>query len=249
MVAIAREMAGEDAIITIVSDHGAKPVTPLFNEEERYAGSLPNQVLQKEGLLVRDSAGKVDWSRTKAYGGHGGVWINVKGRDPQGTVRGRSEEYEELRDRILDLMLDLRSPLSGRHLFNCVCRKEAARPYGMGTVGDPDILCFNLEPVDKRENKVTQEQVTEKLHVASLGTWEQPKFDTGNHNLVGILQMSGPGLRKGYRRDKPVWLSYAAPTLCYFWGIPAPSNADGGIIWDFLSNWLEQRETWTAARC
>jgi len=234
LVAKAIELSGDNAIIVVVSDHGETSVDPLEAKESEYASTLPAQVLEKEGLMVRDSAGNIDWSKTKAYAGAGGVWINVKGRDPQGIVETK-EEYEELRDRIIEMLMDLKSPLSGKHLFNCVCRKEAARLYGIGTDGDPDILLLNLNTVEERKRKITLDEVKQKLPDLDIGTWEQPKIYTGEHNLDGVLIMRGPGLRKGYRRKKPVWLSYVAPTLCYLTGIPVPADADGGIIWDFLA--------------
>jgi len=46
--------------------------------------------------------------------------------------------------------------------------------------------------------------------------------------------MCGPGLKKGYRRDRAAWVNCFAPTLATAWGIPVPKDADGAAIWDFL---------------
>ena len=133
------------------------------------------------------------------------------------------------------MMLDIKDPTTGGHLFNCVCRKEAARLYGIGTDGDPDVLTLSLKRATEPKRKITLEEVKEKLPNMDLGTWDKPKRYTGDHDLDAFLIVKGPGVKKGYWREEPVWLSYVAPTLCYLWGIPSPADADGGIIWDFLA--------------
>ena len=79
--------------VIIVSDHGIKPM---------YGGIALNEWLIEKGYLVLKEypqtpvtinrlikEGKVDWSKTKAwgYGGyHGKLFFNIKDREPQGTI-------------------------------------------------------------------------------------------------------------------------------------------------------------------
>jgi arylsulfatase A-like enzyme len=44
--------------------------------------------------------------------------------------------------------------------------------------------------------------------------------------------ISGPGVRRGYRRPWPVWLRDVAPTLAWALGVPAPAQATGQPVTD-----------------
>ena len=88
-----------DTIVILVSDHGAK----------RLDGAIcVNEWLRREGLLVLKSDPPeprtpitkcdVDWSRTTAWaegGYYARIFLNVKGREPQGIVEPR--DYERTR--------------------------------------------------------------------------------------------------------------------------------------------------------
>ena len=93
------EQADEDTVVFVLSDHGAKRLD---------GGIRINEWLRREGLLATlaepDGASSlrdvgVDWPRTTAWG-EGGyyarVFLNVKGREPEGIVE--PEEYEAVRD-------------------------------------------------------------------------------------------------------------------------------------------------------
>jgi len=226
------ERTDENDIVAIVSDHGSQPMDLL-----RFRKTRQNllSILEKEGLLYRDASGKIDWSKTKAFGRSGNVaeiWVNLKGRDPEGIVEP-GDEYENIRDQIIQILLDLKDPETGRHIFNLACRKEDAAVFGYGGERAADVFAWSIPPNNRRK-KYTAEEIKKLLPDLELGTWEWPRTVTGNHSRRGIFILKAPGVKKGYRREKPVPLSYIAPTLCYLWGLRAPANADGGIIWDLL---------------
>jgi len=82
-------MALDRTAVWLVSDHGAKAL---------YGGILINQWLMNEGFLHfkqtpapgrKFNAEDVDWTKTKAWatpGYYGQVFVNLKGREPQGVV-------------------------------------------------------------------------------------------------------------------------------------------------------------------
>jgi predicted AlkP superfamily phosphohydrolase/phosphomutase len=94
---------GKDTAVLVVSDHGAKRMD---------GGICINEWLWREGYLafVNDPEPgeilpfekmEVDWSRTKAWGSggyYGRVFLNVKGREPQGVIP--EERYEAVRDEL-----------------------------------------------------------------------------------------------------------------------------------------------------
>ena len=96
-------LISDDIAILVVSDHGAKAMC---------GGIAINQWLINEGLLtVKDSPDSpkriedcdIDWTRTKAWasgGYYGRIFINVKGREPNGIVP--DSEYEILCDQLIE---------------------------------------------------------------------------------------------------------------------------------------------------
>ena len=228
IVKAAVEAAGEDAIMALVSDHGGSYSVPMSHRTAQ-------QALEERGYVVRDASGRVDWGRTRAWAsGHGsGVYLNVKGREPEGIVEPGAQ-FEALREEIIQALLDERDPEDGRHLFNLVCRKEDAYLLGIGGDRAPDIFTWRESPYERR--RWTMEEYRARYPQYELGTWEWPRMNSGAHDLDAFMVMSGPGLKQGYRRALPTWLSSFAPTLCRAWGIPVPRDAEGGVIWDFLAD-------------
>ena len=92
--------------VLVVSDHGAKRIDGgiavnewLIREKYLTVSEYPQQPKALGKLLAE---GKVDWAKTKVWsegGYYARVFINVKGREPQGIVE--PHEYEALRDELI----------------------------------------------------------------------------------------------------------------------------------------------------
>ena len=103
-----------DATLIVMSDHG-------FSTFDR-AVHL-NTWLMKEGFLTLDDPKNVgneelfphvDWSRTQAYSmGLNGVYLNLQGREPQGTVVPGNEEYAVMQ-KLAAKLQDARDPDTGK---------------------------------------------------------------------------------------------------------------------------------------
>lgn len=95
------ELLTDDTAVLIVSDHGAQRLD---------GGYCVNEWLVREGLLVLNSYPKevtpfakldVDWSKTRVWsegGYYARVFINVKGREPNGVVE--PADYERFREEV-----------------------------------------------------------------------------------------------------------------------------------------------------
>jgi predicted AlkP superfamily phosphohydrolase/phosphomutase len=95
------DLVDENTIVYVLSDHGAKAMK---------GGLCINEWLIKNGYLAVKSAptaqtplkpDMVDWSRTVAWGAggyYGRVFLNVRGREPNGVVA--PEDYENVRDEL-----------------------------------------------------------------------------------------------------------------------------------------------------
>ena len=115
------ELLDEDTIVLIMSDHGARALD---------GGFCVNEWLVREGLLVLNEQPSVvtpfgeldvDWSRTKVWsegGYYGRVFLNVRGREPEGIVE--PADYESVRDELtqkLEATLDDDGQMLGTRVF------------------------------------------------------------------------------------------------------------------------------------
>jgi predicted AlkP superfamily phosphohydrolase/phosphomutase len=91
----------EDTRLMVVSDHGAKRMDGgiCFNEWLMREGYLA--LKEQPAGVTKFSPALVDWEKTKAWGDggyYGRLFVNVKGREPQGIVP--QEEYEAVRNEL-----------------------------------------------------------------------------------------------------------------------------------------------------
>ncbi|MGD8626709.1 MAG: alkaline phosphatase family protein, partial [Anaerolineae bacterium] len=117
----------------------------LAQQAEYVAGYFVDHLLKLVFLSFLD----VDWSRSRAYsfGRHlGSVYVNVKGREPQGIVEPGAE-YEAVRDEIEQLAYEFRHPETGRPLIGEVLRREDIYS-GPHLLRAPDLILRPAEPSD-----------------------------------------------------------------------------------------------------
>jgi predicted AlkP superfamily phosphohydrolase/phosphomutase len=177
----------ETTAVMVLSDHGVRRL---------HGGICLNEWLIREGYLTlkvvpteptRLTPGAVDWSRTRAWGegGYcGRVWVNVRGRQPQGVVD--PEDFPRLREELaagLTAIEDDRgSPLATEvHRPDFVYRECHNAP--------PDLLVY-FGGLDWRAVGAVG---ANSLHVAENDTGT----DDANHDPRGMLILSAPGLAEG----------------------------------------------------
>ena len=115
------ELVDENTTVLIVSDHGAKRMD---------GGICINEWLQQHGYLTLKTRPReitpfspdlVDWHRTQAWGEggyYGRIFLNVKGREPLGTIL--PQDYENVRDELkarLEAIVDETSDNIGTRVF------------------------------------------------------------------------------------------------------------------------------------
>jgi predicted AlkP superfamily phosphohydrolase/phosphomutase len=121
----------DETTLIVMSDHGFSPF---------YRGvNLNTWLLEKGYVTLRDPSRQgeedffmnVDWSRTQAYAlGLNGLYLNVRGRERNGTV-SPGEEYRELLDRLEEDLLAMRDPRNGQPAITKVTRprRDFNGPY------------------------------------------------------------------------------------------------------------------------
>jgi len=214
------DMAGEDAAIMIVSDHGAKRMEGSFNI---------NDWLIEEGLLTLNvpldgppkfSADLVDWPRTIAWawgGYYSRVFVNVQGREPQGTVA--PGEYESVRDDLIKRLTWIRDE-QGR-----VMDTQALRPQdlfsGPYVQEAPDLFVY----LDDLYWRAGQGLGNDDLH--SFDTEIGP--DDAVHDYDGIFVLALPGEQRGERLPG-LQLMDVAPTALKLLGVEIPPDFEGHSV-------------------
>jgi predicted AlkP superfamily phosphohydrolase/phosphomutase len=210
------EALPDDAVTILMSDHGAR----------RMVGGVQfNEWLIEGGYLRLDAElggptpiGKapIDWSRTAAWGDggyYGRLFLNVRGREPQGTVDPAS--YESVRDELIARLEAMPGP-DGEPLGTKVFKPQDVYPEVRGVA--PDLIVYFGD--------------LEWRSVGQVGTGRVFTYenDTGpdgaNHDRTGVFAMAGlggqpTGSREGLR------LVDVGPSILSLYGIEAPEGAVG----------------------
>ena len=164
---------------------------------------------------------EIDWRRTRAYsyGNIGQIYLNRRGREPEGIVKG--EEAEGLLAELIAGLEELRNPYNGEPVIDRIYRKEEIY-QGEGLARAPEIIFL------PRRGYMT------------LGTSDFPAdrvvtptfAGSGWHDLSGVLIASGEGIAQGRGLDevRGARLVDMVPTLLYALGLRLPQGLDGRVI-------------------
>jgi predicted AlkP superfamily phosphohydrolase/phosphomutase len=235
------EAAGDDATVLVFSDHGFGDLDgDLYLNaalEEmglltvRRGGSATGPLGRLRRLIrsgfggdepdegPRASLADVDWGRTRAFaaGLFGGVWLNLRGREPAGIVEP-GPEAEELLERIAERLRALRLPGERTPLIDAVFR-GADLYEGPRAEQAPDLV---VVPHDYR----TMTRAGREIGPPGVLVAEPAIRHTGNHRMDGVLVAGGPGVA---RRPDPGLqrLIDVTPTALALLGIEVPRGLDG----------------------
>ena len=217
------DLIDDDTLVFVVSDHGATPDGPMFN---------PYEPLINAGLTVLKEEGK---GLGKDFGRFGEMWdwyswdpdpkksvampqncsyiyINLKGRDPEGIVE--PSDYEKVQQQIIDALYTYVDPVTGKRPVALALTKKDARLLGLhgDMVGD---VVYATYPWFGNQQ-----------HGPHLSTAEY-----GIGKVQPLLMISGPGIKKGFRLERTVWLTDVVPTMCYLMDWPLPRDVEGAVIY------------------
>lgn len=170
--------------------------------------------------------GGIDWERTRAYSEErrGDIWINVRGRDPQGIVEPGAE-YEALRAEISAALEAAVDEQTGWRLARRVWRREELFD-GPFLDRIPDLLvetespaCFMTHDPERPGSafRVLSAQELRSLHVS------------GDHRMDGELILWGPAIRPGTALAG-IELRDVVPTLLYAMGEAIPAAVEGRVV-------------------
>src|SRR5262245_17372526 len=165
----------------------------------------------------------IDWSRTRAYaqGNFGQIFLNLKGRQPQGCVA--PEDARPLLDDLKAALGAIPHPKTGQPLVEHVYEREELY-HGPRAHLAPDLT---VVLTDWRYRTIG-------LHDFTTHRVISPAFGpTGDHRLEGILVAAGPAFRTG-ALPRDAELLDIAPTVLHLLGVPIPGDLDGRILAELL---------------
>jgi len=139
VVADTQARLGPDDLLVVMSDHGFTTWRRAFNlnswlRDEGYLAARDPKLASDPGYFTN-----VDWSRTRAYGlGLNGLYLNLQGRERDGTVPAASRDalLDELRRKLLAVI----DPATGQPAITKVYLRDEV--YTMATSPDlaPDLI-------------------------------------------------------------------------------------------------------------
>jgi len=209
----------DDVVTIVMSDHGARPMIGgvCFNDWLLREGYLS----MTETLTGATPIGKapIDWSKTVAWGDggyYGRLFLNVKGREPDGVVE--PERYEETRDELVAALEAMLGP-DGSPLGTKAFKPQDVYPEVKGVA--PDLIVY-FGDLEWRSVGT----VGAGAH-GDVFTYENDTGPDGaNHDRTGVFAMAGlPGQPTGQREG--LRLIDVGPSILDLYGIEAPQGAQG----------------------
>ncbi len=190
---------------------------------------LPKAILQRflySGQTKSSYAkliSRIKWNETTAYGlgSMGSIYVNLRGREPFGTVN--KEEYETVREKIIDGLNSLRNPLSGEPVRISIWKREEIYSGPMLEQA-PDIL-FMMEDY----------QFYQRVDVDGGSIWRSPDM-SGGHSRDGLFIAYGPDIRKGGDLNMRFGICDVMPTALHMSGVDIPSDVDGRVLMEIFRN-------------
>ncbi len=174
----------------------------------------------------------VDWSRTKAYlssAGAQSVSINLRGRQPEGSVEP-GLEYETAMREVIAALEGLVDPRTGESPLASVNRREDLYD-GPFVENAPDIV------IVPREGYAIVKEFADDVFCDIGGGWHD---HIAEHAREGVLMLRGPGVRRGQEMADH-HLRDIAPTLLHLCGQPVPGYMDGSVVEDaFEVGWQSE---------
>ena len=206
--------------IIVTSDHAqVSPQHGMYPHLGQIIGYTV-QLFEEWGYttMKRDENGnrlrEVDWSKTKAITNRSNdVWINLKGRNPEGIV-DPADKYE-LEEEIMTKLYGLTHPVTGRRVVALAVRNRDAVHFGLGGPECGDYFVAEGYNGD---------------HGDSLST----ALGVEDTSVSPIFVAAGCGFKSGVYTDRIIRQIDVAPTIAALLGVRMPAQCEGSPVYQIL---------------
>jgi len=209
-----------ETTVLVVSDHGAKKMDGgiCFNEWLIRRGDL--RLRSYPDRMTPISPQLIDWGATRAWGDggyYGRLFLNVRGREPQGVIDPR--DYERVRDELIAVIAAIEDP-DGRVIGSRAYRPEELYREVNGVA--PDLIVYFGDLNWRSVGSVG----LRSIHSFSNDTGP----DDANHDWDGIFILRDGQRDLGGVRLDGLQLMDVAPTILRCFGLPIPPDMIGTSI-------------------
>jgi len=213
------DLLADDTVVFVVSDHGVKPMKGAFcvNQWLVEKGYLSVKGPVKEGTSIEEL--EIDWKNTKAWawgGYYSRVFLNVKGREKQGTIM--PFRYEAWRDKLKKEIEAIKGP-AGEPLETKAYRPEEL--YGTVKGDYPDLMVY----FDDLSWRAAGTMGHKSMYLSENDTGP----DDAMHDWDGIFIMYDPA-DPSPRELKSVSILDLAPTVLDLMGLQVPAGMKGRSV-------------------
>ena len=241
-----------ETYVILVSDHGF-----THNDWNPYL----KEILSRRGLLdyVLDLSNdrpdnlSINWENTKCHPlepGHTHIFINLKGRDPQGIVD--PEDYEKVQEEIINALYDIKDPETGENTVSLAIKRQESGTVGIfegpgydrigdvvfawkpGYITHPFIYRAAVKYRDGSERIIPNPELFEPAVLGENFTGAHHCLPS-EHDMHTLFIMAGPDTSK-YERKFTGRIIDIAPTISKILGIDAPRDAEGGVMYDVIDS-------------
>ena len=166
----------------------------------------------------------INWNKTKAYsyGTSGLIYLNVKGREPDGIIKP-GKEHRSVREFIVRELYKLKDNTGKRLIDKVYFKKDIYQ--GRYLEQSPDLIpitestgCYFYPKMDRRGVLADSEY-----------------FRSGNHRMKGIFLAKGPFFKQK-KEIEDIRIIDLAPTIMYLSKIGIPDVMDGRVILEIFRN-------------
>jgi predicted AlkP superfamily phosphohydrolase/phosphomutase len=223
------DLIDDNTVIVVVSDHSVQRLDGRINLnewliQEGYMG-LKTRPRQLTLLMQAD----IDWSKTRAWatGFTGQLYLNVRGREAQGTID--PGDYDKVLDELSEKIKDITDE-EGKKLETQVFKRKEIHSGEYSRFG-PDLFIYF-------DN--CHWNMSELIGYDSIYSYDTPKGpDDAGHGPYGFFAIHGPGVPKRGEMAGADLLDIA-PTVLHLMGIPIPADMEGKVLTKKKSAYSEE---------
>jgi predicted AlkP superfamily phosphohydrolase/phosphomutase len=233
-----------------VSDHGFTHLdwNPYVKEWLHRAGLL-DYVLD----LTHDDPSNlsVNWEKTRCHPlepCHAHIFINLRGRDPQGIVDPK--DYEKVQQEIIRALYNITNPENGESAVALACTRDQAATLGImpnrgyerigdvvyawkpGYMSHPFIYRSAIKYRDGTERITANAELMEQAVLCGNFTGVHLCLPS-EHDMHAVMILSGGGM-PAYERQNTARIIDIIPTLAKILDLPVPKDAEGSVLYDIL---------------